>query len=203
VSTGPTNLELVDPVAEKVVTKLTPESAGAGADLSFALFAISADGKNIFANQGGAIAEFSVEGTQISYVATGPKLGTDAQSIIVSPDSRYVCMPCKSGNTAIAGETPRKDPATYVFKVSSLQKPVMTIESGASPTTLGFDVPARQIYAQSSLRQLIVFSPAGDKIKDYTLVKDKNTDNIKFLVHPDGRSLLVLVGGSLQWVTLP
>jgi tetratricopeptide (TPR) repeat protein len=202
VSTGPTNLELVDPVTEKVITKLTPDSAGAGPDLSFAIFALSPDGQNIFASQGGAIAEFSLAAGKIAYVATGPKLGPDATSIIVSPDSRYVCMPCKSGNLPVAGET-KKDAVTYVFKISDLQKPVMTINSGASPSTLAFDVPARQIYAQNNLRQLIVYSPSGEKIKDYTLVKDKNSDNIKFLVHPDGRSLMVLVGGTLQWVTLP
>jgi hypothetical protein len=111
-------------------------------------------------------------------------------------------MPCKSGNTPVAGET-KKDAVTYVFKVTSLQQPVMTIESGPSPSTLAFDVPARQIYAQNNLRQLIVFSPTGDKIKDYTLVKGKDSSNIKFLVHPDGRSLLVLISGTLQWVTLP
>ena len=90
-----------------------------------------------------------------------------------------------------------------VFKIADLQKPVMIIESGVAPKELAFDVPARQIYAQNNQRQLIVFSPSGDKIKDYSLTKDKTPATVKFLVHPDGRSLLVLVGGTLQWVTLP
>ena len=49
----------------------------------------------------------------------------------------------------------------------------------------------------------MVFSPSGDKIKEYTLDRDADPDSVKFLVHPGGRSLVVLAGGSVQWVTLP
>jgi hypothetical protein len=111
-------------------------------------------------------------------------------------------MPCKSGNSPIASQ-PKADYATYVFKVTDLQTPVMTIQSGPAPRLLAFDFPARQIYAQNNQKQLIVYSPSGDKIKDYVFNKDKDATTEKFLVHPSGRSLMILTGGGLEWVTLP
>jgi hypothetical protein len=203
-STGPKDLELVDPTGEKIVAKFTPSelTSGTAPAVNFSLFALSPDGQNVFCYGSESLCEFSLSDDALSFVAAGPKLGIDPQKIIVSPDSRYVAMPCKSGNELIAGE-PKKDFATYVFKVSDLQKPVMTIESGLSPQELAFDVPARQIYAQNNLKQLIVFSPDGTKIKDYMLAKTKDAEALKFLVHPSGHSLMLLAGGSLQWVTLP
>jgi tetratricopeptide (TPR) repeat protein/V8-like Glu-specific endopeptidase len=200
VSTGKGDLQIVDPLAESVSTKLAPN--GAGTEVAFDLFALSPDGQSVFCNQNGAIAQFSLTDGELSYVATGPKLGTDPRKIIVSPDSRYVCMTCKSGNL-LPDVDAKSGPVTCVFKVGDLQKTVMTIASGAAPHELAFDVPARQIYAQNNQRQLIVFSPGGEKIKDYILNRDADPDTVKFLVHPTGRSLVVLAGGSVQWVTLP
>jgi V8-like Glu-specific endopeptidase/tetratricopeptide (TPR) repeat protein len=200
VSTGKGDLQLVDPLAETVSEKLAAN--GAGAEFAFDLFALSPDGQSVFCNQNGAIAQFSLSDGQLSYVAIGPKIGSEPRKIIVSPDSKYVCMTCKGGNV-LPDVDAKSGPVTCVFRASDLQKPVMTIASGASPHEFGFDVPARQLYAQNNQRQLMVFSPSGDKIKEYTLDKDADPDSVKFLVHPSGRSLVVLAGGSVQWVTLP
>jgi hypothetical protein len=201
-STGPKDLELVDPAGQTIVAKYTADSLTSTPAVNFNLFALSPDGKNAFCTGSESICEFSVSDSGLTFVSAGPKLGSDAQKIVVSADSRYVAMPCRNGNTILPGE-PKKTVVTYVFKIGDLEKPVMTIESGLSPKELAFDAPARQIYAQNTTRQLMVFSPTGDKIKEYVLSKDKNTDIIKFVVHPSGRSLLVLTGTTLQLVTLP
>jgi tetratricopeptide (TPR) repeat protein len=204
VSTGPKDLELVDPVTEKIVAKYSSDeiSSASGQTVNFGLFTFSPDGKEMFCTGSESICEFSLKDGEMTFVAAGPKIGVDPQAIIVSPDSHYVAMPCKSGNFTLPGET-KADFSTYVFKISDLQKPVMTIASGLSPRLLAFDFPARQIYAQNDQKQLIVYSPTGDKIKDYVFNKDKDATAQKFLVHPSGRSLMILTGGKLDWVTLP
>jgi hypothetical protein len=204
VSKGPKDLELIDPITEKIISKYTPEQVGGdnGVAINFDRFTISPDGKEIFCTSAESICELGLSESNITFIAAGPKIGADPQGIIVSPDSRYVAMPCKNGNATLPGQ-PRTDFATYVFKITDLQKPVMTIESGNSPRLLAFDFPARQIYAQNNQKQLIVYSPAGDKIKDYVFNRDKDATSQKFLVHPTGRCLMILTGGKLDWVTLP
>jgi len=204
VSTGPKDLELVDPVTEKITAKYTPDQlvADSGPAINFSLFTLSPNGRQVFCTGSEALCELSLTDADLAIMSAGPKIGPDAQGIVVSADSKYVAMPCKNGNTTLAGQ-PKTDFATYVFKVTDLQKPVMTIESGLSPRLLAFDFPARQIYAENNQKQLMVYSPAGDKIKDYVFNKDQNAVSQKFLVHPSGRSLMILTGGKLDWVMLP
>ena len=201
--TGPQSLAVVEPASEKVAARYTADdltTAAAGRAVRLDAIALSPDGRHVYLDGAGAICKFGLSGSALSFEAAGPPLGAPVAGPIVSPDGRYVAMPCRAGDAAPVGQ-PTVPFATYVFRTSNLASPVMTIQGGRAPGPLAFDAVARQVYAQSDQRQLIVFAPTGERVKDYVLSPNAVTQ--KFLVHPLGRRLFVLAGGKLLWVTLP
>ena len=206
VSDGADSLRLIDMTGEKTVQKYTGARLAAGGThvpaLTFSQIAMSPDGTTFYCPGGDSLCQFTIDGHSLKFNTSGPKLGAEPMSIDVSPDGKYVAMPCKGGNEVV-GSGPRKDYCTYVFKVADLNTPVMTIEGGATPVVLAFDAPAKQIYTQNSQKNLVVFTPAGAKVKDYTLIDGKASTTQKLLVSPTGRSLFVLAGAKMFWVTLP
>jgi hypothetical protein len=72
------------------------------------------------------------------------------------------------------------------------------VASGAYPRAVGFDPKAGLIYAQNFQNQLIIYDPSGIKIKEFKL--GPGGDVKQFLVHPEGRKLLVLTGTKLYYV---
>jgi hypothetical protein len=171
---------------------------GAGTNLRFNHFAMSPDGRYFFTEGGGAIHRLRVEGKRLIYEEGGPRIGSNPQQVIVSPDGRYVCLPSGGGNGNVVGK-PRAY-TTFVYGVGDLQKTVMVIESGHYPRTLGFDVAARQIYAQNYDTPLIVFSPTGLKGKEYK-IRDAGEPHT-LLAHPGGKKVL-FIGGPTYWIKLP
>jgi S1-C subfamily serine protease len=201
--TGPQSLAVVEPASEKVAARYTADeltAAAGGRAVRLDAIALSPDGRHVYLDGAGAICKFGLNGSTLSFESAGPTLGSSAAGLTVSPDGKYVAMPRRDGDTAPPG-LPNVPFATYVFRTSDLASPVMTIQSGRTPGPLAFDAAARQVYAQSEQRQLIVFAPTGARLKDYVLSPNAVTQ--KFLVHPDGRRLFVLTSGKLLWVTLP
>ena len=66
---------------------------------------------------------------------------------------------------------------------------------------LAFNPKNGQIYSQNHNHQLLVFTPKGDKHKEYELGGGMGVRQI--LVHPDGKKILVLTDEKLMLVTLP
>ena len=203
--TGPQAMALVDPSSERVTARYTADDLAAATDghasaIRFDPCALSPDGRHLYLDGAGAICRFGLSGSTLSFESAGPPLGASPTGLMVSPDGKYVAMPCRDGDAAPPGQ-PTQPFATYVYRASDLTTPVMTLDSGPAPGPLAFDAAARQVYAQSDKRQLIVFTPTGERVKDYVLTPNATTQ--RFLVHPDGRRLFVLAGGKLLWVTLP
>jgi hypothetical protein len=197
-------LAVVEPSSESVTARYTAAdlAASAGgkvADVRFDLLVMAPDGHHVYLDGSDCICKFGLSGSTLSFQAAGPKLGTPT-ALMVSPDGRYVAMPCREGDAPVAGQA--KQPfATYVFRATNLDAAVMTVQTGPTPGPLAFDPVAKQLYGQSDTRQLIVFAPTGEKVKDYVVVPNATTQ--KLVVSPDGRRLFVLAGGKLVWVTLP
>jgi hypothetical protein len=93
---------------------------------------------------------------------------------------------------------PVKNYPTFIYPVKNLKKPDSALELGGYPEVVGFDPAAKLIYAQNADFPLIVCSATGLKQKEYRL---KNVRDVRqYLVHPDGRKLLLLAGGQLTWI---
>jgi hypothetical protein len=157
------------------------------------------DGKYFFTEGDECIHRLRLEGKRLIYEEGGPRIGSNPQALIVSPDGRYVCLPSGGGNGNVPGQGPTPY-TTFVYPVADLQKPVIVIPGGAYPRTLAFDVAARQLYAQNYNTQLIVFSPTGLRGKEYAL-RDAGEPRV-LLVHPAGKKVL-FIGGPTYWIELP
>src|SRR5207249_144523 len=109
----------------------------------------------------------------------------NAQSICVSPDSRFVCMPSLAGNLGSGGFN------TFVFAVEDLKRPAFKLATGPSPRLVGFDPAAGLVLAQNNEKQLLVHDSRGAEHGSYTLPEAGN-DVRQFAAHPAGQKLLVL-----------
>ncbi|MFO0970522.1 MAG: hypothetical protein U0793_33680, partial [Gemmataceae bacterium] len=171
---------------------------GIGTDMA----ALSADGKHFFTYGGiEQVFRFRVEGTELHLEQVSQRIGQNAQALIVSPDSKYVALPSGGGNYRGLPDHPMISTyTTYVYPIDNVRRPAFTLESGAYPRTVGFDPKADLAYAQNHGKQLIIFSMTGRKLQEHVLGRG---DTRQFLVHPEGRRIMVLMQDTLAFVQIP
>jgi hypothetical protein len=156
---------------------------------------LTADGKYLFTRHT-ELNRFRVDGPRLTYEDTGPNVVGQGRvvDLVLSPDSRFACLPAGGGND-IAGPFPGRPElrrySLYVYPVRDLHRPAFPLEVGAYPTVMGFDPAARLVYAKNSDYQLMVFDETGQLKKQYQI--SNPTDEVRqFLAHPKGRKLLLL-----------
>lgn len=159
---------------------------------------ITPDGKYYFAESGiEQLCSYRIDGSTLAPDQTTERIAQNGQSICVSPDSKYVCLPSGGGNSGSLY-------STYVYAVDNFQRPEFTLASGAYPRLIGFDPAGEWIYAQNHAFQLIVFSMTAIKRKEYKLTDDRGSadETRQFVPHPEGKKLLVLLNDRLLFVEL-
>jgi hypothetical protein len=166
----------------------------------FGMPTLTPDGKYLFCVGFECLHRFKVSGNDLVYEEMGPRIGQNPQRIEISPDSKYVALPSGGGNYNISDHPQIGSYGTYVYRVSDLQMPIMSISSGAYPRTLQFDRQAGLVYAENHERCLITFTPKGLKEKEYQI--EGSGEPRQFLVHPQGKKLLILSEPGLFWVEL-
>ena len=118
---------------------------------------MSPDGQFLFA-QGGIeqLCCYLVRGDDLVLQAKSERIAQNGQCVVVSPDSKFVCLPSGGGNYTFGagGGSPY---STFIYSVSDLKTPKLTIKSGAYPRALAFDPVGKWIYAQNHSKQLILF----------------------------------------------
>lgn len=172
-------------------------------DGGFTNLIASPDGKHLFA-QGGMeqLVRYRIDGTKVSVVDRTERIAQNGQSVCVSPDGAFVCLPSGGGNynLMIAG-IGVLNYGTYVFRTNDLKVPAFSLASGAYPRLVGFDPRAGLAYAQNHDSTLIVFTTKGVKQQEYRLGLSRE-DPMQFLAHPEGKKLFVLTPGTLYWCEL-
>lgn len=168
----------------------------------FHFIGITADGQYLMSG-GENINRMRIKGDELIYEEAGPGIGSNQnpQRLEISSDSRYVALPCGGGNGNAPGHPTVGPYVTFVYKITDLKTPVITIASGAYPHALSFDKAAGYIYAQSFGTPLMLFTPAGLKEKTFHFGRG-GVQTEQFLPHPQGRKLLLLMGEKLLWVEL-
>jgi hypothetical protein len=164
----------------------------------------TADGKYLITKGGGRLNRLRIQGAELEFEQSGPGLETGAQrDLQLSGDGKYVCMPTGGGNPQnLPNHPPAKSYSTYVYAVTELSRPVCVLEQGAYPEAAGFDAKGGYIYTQNFDHELIVFTMTGVEKKQYQL--GARGDGVRqYLVHPDGRKVLVLTASKLYFVTVP
>jgi hypothetical protein len=153
---------------------------------------VSQDGKYLFTTGGiEQLFRFKLDGTKVEFEEASPRLLQGRfEGICLSPDGKYVAAPVGGGNYPIGGEA-RTPYATYIFSTLSFEKPLVTLQQGAYPIALGYDVKSGFLYGHNFEYALIVFDTEGAKLKQFKVGGGRGGVR-QFLVHPDGRKLLLL-----------
>jgi hypothetical protein len=170
----------------------------------FGLMAVTPDGKYLFAaGPLGQLHRFRIDRDRLVHEQAGPTIGSNAQRIDVSPDSKYVCLPSGGGNARdLPGHPPIGPYGTYVYPVSDLTKPAFGISQGPYPRAVAFDPKAGLVYSQNFDKELLVFSDKGEKRYELQL-GGRGNEPRQLLAHPQGHRVLVLTGSKLYYVELP
>ncbi|HEY1379944.1 MAG TPA: serine protease [Gemmataceae bacterium] len=164
---------------------------------------LSADGRRLFTTSWEAVCRFAVSGPTVRFEEQSPRLIQGRfEGLCLSPDGQFVCAPCGGGNYNVEGEE-RGSYITYLYRADALKKSVLTLHQGAYPTAVGYDLPSGLLYGQNHESQLIVFTAKGIKLKEHNLLGGRGAGGFvkQFLVHPDGRKLLVLAEGDRRGAT--
>src|SRR6185295_17827538 len=99
------------------------------------------DGNYLFCIGFECLHRFRISDNDLVYEEMGPRIGQNPQRIEISPDSKYVALPSGGGNYNVSDHPQIGSYGTYVYRVSDLQMPIMSISSGAYPRALQFDKP--------------------------------------------------------------
>jgi hypothetical protein len=162
--------------------------------VGFAHATVTPDGKYLF-TQGGMeqLQRFRIDANGIELEESSPRIAQNGQTIVVSPDSKYVALPSGGGNGP--------NYTTHIYVVTDLRSPAFLVNSGAYPRAMGFDPQREWVYAQNAHKQLILFSNSGIKLKEYQLPGGGEVK--QFLPLPEDGSVLVLTRSKLLRVALP
>ena len=173
---------------------------------------MSPDGRRLYTIGGwSALQAYAVDGDKVEPVGKSPRLVSGRfTGICLSQDGEFICVPTGGGN-APAGKFGPAPYSTLIFRTSDVTTPILQIKSGAYPNAVGFDMKSGLLYTQNHNDQLIVFNDGGIKLKTFSVDKSGagRWDIIQFLVHPEGRKLVVLaensgvIGAKAIAVTLP
>jgi hypothetical protein len=151
------------------------------------------DGRYLFTRGGiEQLHRFKIDGTNLTYEESSARIAQNGQAIEVSPDSKWVALPSGGGNY---GPRPY---STFIYSVTNLSGPALTVQGGAYPRALGFDPILGLVYAQNSGNPLIIFTAKGLKLKEVPL---RGTGDVRqFVTHPAGGRLLLLTANKLFYV---
>lgn len=177
--------------------------------LEFMMPAVTDDGRYLFTwgPTHNKLHRFRIEGKELRYEESSQRLievaGTNGQ-ICISPDSKYVCLPNSAGNSRTLKGLPKINLyGLYVFPVADINKPAFVIDDAAGQScAVGFDSKAGLIYGHDLSHALVVFDAHGKRIKEYRLNVPDSISVSQYLVHPQGRSLLIFNQFNLYYVEL-
>jgi hypothetical protein len=168
-------------------------------NIEFQYAVLSPDGQNLFAQGGsGQLVHYKLAGDDLVLADKSPGIAQNGQSVVVSPDSRFVCLPSGGGNYPIPGMK-TSSYSTYIFPVTNLKTPKLTVHSGAYPRTLAFDPAGKWIYAHNAERHLVVFDWKGAEKYEYTLPLG-NTQEVRYMAAQPQGSKLVIVTETQLWL---
>jgi hypothetical protein len=200
----PAMLNVIDLQLGKVVKKYPFNEFGNGR-LGFEDPVMTPDGNYLFTSSGSEeLNRFRTAGIRVTFEETSPRLLQGVKAgICISSDGKYVCAPSGGGNYSQPGQMGGY--STFIYSTKSFKTIELAIAHGAYPQALGMDLKSGLIYAQNHKMQLMIFDTLGAKIKDVPLklsLRDDSEVN-QFLVHPDGRKLIVAATARLWYVEFP
>jgi hypothetical protein len=137
---------------------------------------------------------FGIKGGKATFEQTSPRIqqGRVDIGIQVSPDSKFVTLPCYAGNY-----TAGKYGNIFVYPVENIERPEVALEfGGPSAMAISADPASGNFYADD----LRVFDKDGSLKKQYKLGAGPMQ---QLLVHPEGGKLLIMGRAKFLLVEVP
>jgi S1-C subfamily serine protease len=154
------------------------------------------DGKFLFTRGGlEQMHRFRIDGTTLAFEESSGRIAQNGQAVEVSPDSKWVALPSGGGNYGT-----QEPYSTFIYSVTRLSDPVMTIHSGAYPRAMGFDSKRGYVFANGNGNQLIIYTLKGLKLKELSL--NGAGDAKQFVASPVCGSLLLSTDQKLFYMVL-
>ncbi len=153
----------------------------------------SPDGRFVFA-EGDAeqLVRFRLDKDQLVQEDVGPRIALNAQSVCISPDSRYVCLVAADGNGQGHPNHPPASPrATFIYPATNLKRPICVLNSGPDPQAVGFDPKGGFIVTQNNVKPIIIYTYTGIKRVEFEVADVKGSDVREFAVSPLGFEMLI------------
>jgi hypothetical protein len=202
---GPGTLIVIDLKSGMRVQQYSTNDFG-GKLIGFDFPVVTPDGRYLFAVGFEQICRFRLREDQVLFDEVSPRLLQGAfGGLCVSNDGKWVCGPSGGGNYGLPDVPSGSSYSTYLYSTVSFRKPMLVLAQGAYPRAVGFDMPSGLIYTQNHDKDLLIFDSKGRKLKEYAFA-GRGRDPRQFLVHPEGRKMLVLSGENtptLRVVELP
>jgi hypothetical protein len=193
-------------IVDLATSQITPVVQAKTARGLFAAPVVSSDGAYLFTkNQRGNLLRTRItppNGLRMEEESGRLENGRPAP-ICLSNDGKYVCLPTGGGTPdSLPLHPPARSYSTYIYQSANLKQPLCLVEQGAHPEYMAIDPQARLIYAHNHSHHLKVFDFTGALLKDYQLPEKVGAVR-GYLVHPEGRKLLILTERRLVLVQLP
>lgn len=165
--------------------------------------AVTPTGQYLFISEGYNLNRLRIENNSLVFEEMGPNIGSSSGHVAISPDSKYVGLIADSDHH-IENFPNFGSSYSFIFSVKDLATPIMPVKTTSSNNTaIGFDRAGKLLYLSSYENQLITAAPDGRILETYSLKSSSEWDRTRqFLVHPAGKSLLLLTEKKLFWVTL-
>ena len=163
---------------------------------------LSPDGRYLFCHDYGSLHRFRLEEQRLIYEEVGPPIASlTSVGIVVSADSSYVALVLANRSGSVPDHPSLSVGGAFMYRVTDLQKPVITAECGPHPSGFAFDKVARRLYFSDFRNLLITYDAAGTREKEYAY---QHWSSKQILVHPDGHKMLLLTRrNKLVWLELP
>ena len=162
---------------------------------------LSPDGKYLFTCCSGALHRLSVEGARLSYDDSTLNLRTHIDAgTAFTHDSKYL-LAGVHGGLSLPSHPTLKTGGVYIYPMSNLQQPSLSLETAHAPVGMALDAANRRAYILDPLPRLCFHELAGQKPREYPLDSQFGRPRELFL-HPHSRGLVVIMEKAVLWIDL-
>jgi hypothetical protein len=166
-------------------------------------FALSDDAKRLFCIAGTELVSWEVtaDGDLTDEQFSKP-VHRYPQSVCLSPDGKFLCVPCMGGNVNAEGLPKIDEHSTYVFASNDVKKPMFVLAGTQPNRSIVLDNKSGFVAAMGQEKQLKLYSFRGELLSEHELAPPRNYPD-KFVGSPQGGALLAMFYRYVEFVRLP
>ncbi|MFO0864211.1 MAG: hypothetical protein U0744_06075 [Gemmataceae bacterium] len=166
-------------------------------------FALSDDGKRLFSIAGAEMVSWQLSDKgELEDEQFSKPVHRYPQSVCLSPDGKFICVPCMGGNVNAEGLPKIDEHSTYVFASNDIKKPMFVLPGTQPNRSIVLDNKTGFIAAMGQEKQLKLYSFRGELLSEHELAPPRNYPD-KFVGSPQGGVLLAMFYRYVEFVRLP